>query len=180
SLSCQGVGVVGGGTWRSVQCARTGQFPLGLRDKRLEPECINVIRRNIQDLIKLSQRFGKTTKADVRLRVPVEQVKVARVEPLGFVEVRLAPVPLASSPLQKRHRLKNQAAIRQELTCPVKVRHRSVVIPQAGVVVKSLGQYGLAEIGLKSERGFGCLPRLFAQGDRWWKKRCAVAGRIKP
>ena len=28
-----------------------------------------------------------------------EQVNVARVEPLGFVEVRLAPVPLASSPL---------------------------------------------------------------------------------
>ena len=29
------------------------------------------------------------------------------------------------------------------------------------IVVIALGQYGLAEIGLKSERGFGCLPRLF-------------------
>ena len=31
-----------------------------------------------------------------------EQVDVARVEPLGFVEVGLAPVPLASPP--RRHR----------------------------------------------------------------------------
>ena len=68
-----------------------------------------------------------------------------------------------------RQRLKNPAAIRQELTCLLKVTHRGVVIPQAGVVVISLGQYGLAEIGLKSERGFGCLPRLFAEGDRWLK-----------
>ena len=98
-----------------------------------------------------------------------EQVSVARVEPLGFVEVRLAPVPLASPPLQIRQRFRNQAVIRQELTCLLKVTHRGVVIPQAGVMVIALGQYGLAEIGLKSERGFGCLPRLFAQGDRWLK-----------
>ena len=100
-----------------------------------------------------------------------EQVSVARVEPLGFVEIRLALVPMASPPLQIGQRLKNQAAIRQELTCLLKVTHRGVVIPQAGVVVMSLGQYGLAEIGLKSERGFGCLPRLFAEGDRWLKTR---------
>src|SRR5439155_16090358 len=99
---------------------------------------------------------------------------------LGFVKVGLAPVPLASPPLQKCQRLKNQAAIRQELTCPFKVRHCSVVLSQAGVVVKSLGQYGLAEIGLKGERGFGCLPRLFTEGNCWLKTRCAVTGCVNP
>src|SRR5205809_3961263 len=102
-------------------------------------------------------------------RVLGEQVKVARVEPLGFVEIRLAPVPLASPPLQIRQRFGNPAAIGQELTCLLKITHRGVVISQAGVVVKSIGMQRLAEIGLKSERGFGCLPRLFAEGDRWWK-----------
>src|SRR5213075_258817 len=117
---------------------------------------------------------------EVGNRVLAEQLDVARVQPLGFVEVRLAPVQLASPPLQKRQRLKNPAAIRQELTCLLKVTHRGVVISQAGVLVISLGQYGLAEIGLKSEGGFGCLPRLFAEGDCWLKIRCAVAGRINP
>src|SRR5438067_3988866 len=111
-------------------------------------------------------------------RVLAEYVNVARVEPLGFVEVRFAPVQLASPPLQKRQRLKNPATIRQELACLLKVTHRGVVILQAGVVVISLGMQRLAEIGLKSERGFGCLPRLFAEGDRWWKSLVAVAGRI--
>src|SRR5207248_5084403 len=115
---------------------------------------------------------------EVGNRVLAEQLDVARVQPLGFVEVRLAPVQLASPPLQKRQRLKNPAAIRQELTCLLKVTHRGVVISQAGVVVISLGQYGLAEIGLKSEGGFGRLPCLFAEGDRWLKSRCAVAARI--
>src|SRR6266516_5491211 len=36
----------------------------------------------------------------------------------------------------------------------------------------------LAEIGLESERGFGCLPRLFTEGDRWLNSLCAVADRI--
>ena len=55
---------------------------------------------------------------------------------------------------------------------------RGVVILQAGVVVISLGQEGLAEIGLKSERGFGCLPRLFTQREGWLKTLCEVAARI--
>src|SRR5438874_12839182 len=114
----------------------------------------------------------------VRCRMRRKQLDVARVELLGFVEVRLAPVPVASSPLQKRQRLKNPAVIRQELACLLKITHRGVVISQAGVVVPALGQYGLAEIGLKSEGGFGCLPRLFAEGDCWWKSVAAVAVRI--
>src|SRR5206468_5017876 len=110
-------------------------------------------------------RFEETTKYHVGLCVRGEEENVARVEPLGFVEVRLAPVPLASPPRDIGQRFRNPAAIRQELTCLLKVTHRGVVIFQTGVVVKSLGMQRLAEIGLKSERGFGCLPRLFTEGD---------------
>src|SRR5438270_4210543 len=53
-----------------------------------------------------------------------------------------------------------------------------VVILQAGVVVISLGQYGLAKIRLKNKGGFSCLPCLFAQRDRRFKSRCDVAERI--
>ena len=107
-----------------------------------------------------------------------EQSNIARVEPLGFVEVRFAPVPLASPTLDIGQRLRNPAAIGQELTCLLKVMHRRVVILEAGVVILALGQYGLTKIGLKSERGFGCLPRLFTQSDRWLKSQCEVADRI--
>src|SRR5205823_5429205 len=115
---------------------------------------------------------------DIGIRVLGEQVNVARIEPLGFDEVRLALVPLASPPCDICERLRNPAAIRQRLTCLLKVTHRSVVIFQAKVVVSSLGQYGLAKVGLKSERGFGCLPCLFTQGVRWLKTLCEVAARI--
>ena len=107
-----------------------------------------------------------------------EKVDVARVEPLGFVKVGFAPVPLASPPLDIGQGFRNPAAIGQKRTCLLKVAHRGVVIFQAGVVVIALGQYGLAQIGLKSERGFGCLPCFFTQGDRWLKIRCEVAARI--
>src|SRR5437764_2026686 len=115
---------------------------------------------------------------EIGKRVLGEQVKVARVEPLGFVEVRLAPVRLASPPLHIGQRFKNPAAIWQELACLLKVTHRGVEILQAGVVVISLGMQCLTEIGLKSQRGFGCLPSLFTQSDRWLKSLVAVARRI--
>src|SRR5215510_9918616 len=106
-----------------------------------------------------------------------KQVYIARVEPLGFDEVRLAPIPLASPPCDVGQRFKNPAAIRQKLTCLLKIMHRGVVILQAKVVVSSLGQYGLAKVGLKSERGFSCLPYLFTQGNCWLKTLCEVAAR---
>ena len=40
------------------------------------------------------------------------------------------------------------------------------------------GQYGLAKIGLKSERRFGCLPRLFSESDRCLKLLREVPARI--
>ena len=93
-----------------------------------------------------------------------EKVNIPRVEPLGFVEVRFASVPLASPARDIGQRFRNLAAVRQELTCLLKVTHGGVVILQASIVVVSLGQQCLAEIRLKSERGFGCLPCLFSQG----------------
>ena len=108
-----------------------------------------------------------------------KKINVARVEPLGFVEIRLAPVPLASPSLDIGQRLRNPAAIGQEPSRFLKVTHRSVVIVQAGVVIIALGQDGLAQIGLKSERGFGRLPRLFTQSDCWLKSQCEVAERIR-
>ena len=83
---------------RSEERSSPRQVALGLCDSRLDHEGIHVVRCNIENLIKLSQRFGETTKGDIGKRVLSEQVNVARVELLGFVEVRLAPVPLASPP----------------------------------------------------------------------------------
>ena len=57
-----------------------------------------------------------------------ENVGVARVEPLGFVKVGLAFVPLASPSLDIGQRFRNQAAIWKKLTCLLKVTHRRVVI----------------------------------------------------
>ena len=60
----------------------------------------------------------------------------------------------------------------------LKVTYSGVVISQTGVVIIPFGMQRLAEIGLKSERRFGCLPCLFAQSDRVFKKPTEVAGRI--
>src|SRR6266513_3867398 len=106
----------------------TRQVALGLCNTRLFREGIHVVRYNIENLIELSQRFGETTKTDIGIRVLGEQVNVARVEPLSFDEVRLAPVPLASPPCDISERLRNPAAIGQKLTCLLKVTHRAVVI----------------------------------------------------
>src|SRR5947199_4443675 len=113
---------------RSEERSGTRQVALGLCNTRLFRESIHVVRYDIENLIELSQGFGETTQTDIGIRVLGQQVNVARVEPLGFDEVRLAPVPLASPPCDISERLRNPAAIRQELTCLLKVMHRSVVI----------------------------------------------------
>src|SRR5882724_3119129 len=168
------------GRWveRSEERRGPPQVALSLRNTRLDREGIDVVRCDIENLIKLPQRFGETTKEDIGSRVLVEQGNVARVEPLGFIEVRLAPVPLASPPRDIGQRFRNAGAIGQELTCLLKVTHGGVVILQAGVVVITLGQYGLTKVGLKTQRSFGCLSRLFTQSDRWLKSLCAVAPRF--
>src|SRR6266581_3467684 len=113
---------------RSEEHSSTRQVALGLCDISLSRHDIDLVWGDIQNLIKLPQRFGETTKEFVGNRVLSEQVNVARVEPLSFVEVRLAPVPLASPPRDIGQRLRNPAAIWQELMCLLKVTHRGVII----------------------------------------------------
>ncbi len=50
------------GCERSEKRRRPRQVALGLCDSRLLTRCIDVVRRNIENLIKLSQRFRETTK----------------------------------------------------------------------------------------------------------------------
>src|SRR5437870_9521714 len=157
---------------RSEERRGPRQIAFGLCNSRLLHEGIHVVRCDIENLIKLSQCFGETTKDDIGKRMLGEYGNVAWVEPLSFVEIRLAPVPLASPARDIGQRFRNPAAIGQELTCLLKVTHRGVVILEAGVVIISLGPHGLAEVGLKSERGFGCQPRLFTEGGCWLKKQC--------
>src|SRR5438093_13167413 len=114
------------------------QVALGLGDSRLRREGIHIVRRDIENLLKFPHRFGKTTKRHIGNRVLGEYLNVARVESLGFVEVRLAAVPLALPPWDVGQRLRNLAAVWQELTRLLKVAHRAVVILQTGVVVISL------------------------------------------
>jgi hypothetical protein len=87
NLCFQRGGVVGTWVERSEKRGRTRQISFGLRDSCLEHEGIYVVRYNIKNLIKLSQCFRKAPKVDVGKRALGEQVNVARVEPLGFVEV---------------------------------------------------------------------------------------------
>src|SRR5207302_6194207 len=99
-------------------------------------------------------------------RVLGEQGGVARVKPLSVVEITFAPLPLPASPGKVSQHFRNTTAIRQKLACLFKVTLRGVVIFQAGVVVTSLSQDGLAQIRLKRARGFRSLPCFFAKRIR--------------
>ena len=61
-------------------------------------ENTKIVWCDIQNLIKLSQRFGKATKRDVGKRVLRKEANVARVKPLSLVEVRFAAVRLTAPP----------------------------------------------------------------------------------
>src|SRR6266849_8688497 len=89
-----------------------------------------------------------------------KQGNIAWIEALGFVKVRFALVQMASPPLDTGQRFKNPAVIRQELVCLLIVTHRRVVILQEVGIEISFCQYGLTEVGLKSDGGCGCLPCL--------------------
>jgi TolB-like protein len=69
--------VVGSRTERSEKRRSTRQIALGLCDSRLCRERIHVVRCYVKNLIKLSQRFGETTKGDiVALDVPKKSIAV--------------------------------------------------------------------------------------------------------
>ena len=81
--------------WRKER-GRSWQIALRLCDSRLHRESIKIVWCNIQNLIKLPQRLRETTKANIGNRVLCEEVRIACIELLGFVEVCLAPVPLTA------------------------------------------------------------------------------------
>src|SRR6476469_4865804 len=99
---------------RSEQRSSTRQIALSLCDIRLACDDIHVVGCDIKNLIKLSQRLGKTTLKRIGIRVHAEQVDIAGVEPLGFVEIRLGPVPLPSPARDRGQRYRNTGAIGQE------------------------------------------------------------------
>ena len=63
-----------------------GKSPSAWAIDAFSSQGIHVVRRNIENLVKLQQRFGKTTKKKVGKRVLAKQANIARVEPLGLVE----------------------------------------------------------------------------------------------
>src|SRR5438876_4105417 len=139
---------------------------------------VYVVGCYVENLFKLSQGFGETTKADVGTRVLREQVNVAGVELLGFVEIGVALLPIASPPFDIGESLRNPTVIGQKAMCLLKVIHCGVVVLKAGVVIKALGQNCLAKIGLQSKSRFRGVPRFFAESDGWLKTLCEVATRI--
>src|SRR4029453_19127783 len=98
---------------------RRGPWQVALRlcNTRLKHNGIYIVRCDIKNLIKRSQSFWETTKVDIGKGMLGEEVNIARVEPLGFVEIRLAPVPLALPACDIGQRFRNPAAIGKELTC---------------------------------------------------------------
>src|SRR5215831_19798333 len=113
---------------RSEERSSTRQITLGLCYSRLIRERIHVVRYDVENLIKLSQRFGETTKCRIRIRLVSKQPNVEWVKPLGFVKIGLAPVPFTLPPGNIGQEFRNPAAIRQERTCLLKVTHCGVII----------------------------------------------------
>src|SRR5215471_13202598 len=112
----------------SEQPTRCRKVANSLGDSGLLHDSIHIIRRDIEHLIKLFNRLGKTTKNDVGNRVLVEQIDITRVEALCFLEMRLALVPPTSPTSDISEQLRNSAAIRQELACLLKITHSGIVI----------------------------------------------------
>ena len=103
-----------------------------------------------------------------------EQINVPRVQPLSFVKVGLALVPLTAPSAHVGKRLRHTTAIGQEFTGLLEVTNGGVVILQAGVMVMADRMHRFTQIGLKFERGLRCFSRFFAKGDRWLQVECQV------
>ncbi|KAG0506267.1 MAG: hypothetical protein Udaeo_03570 [Candidatus Udaeobacter sp.] len=79
-----------------------------------------------------------------------KQGDIPRVESFGFIEIGLTSLPFPLPACYVGQQFRNPAAIGKKRTRLLKVTHSRVVVLQTGILVKSLGQYGLAKIGLKS------------------------------
>src|SRR6266480_1033262 len=60
----------------------------------------------------------------------------------------------------------------------LKVLDSSIVVSQAGVMIKTFGEHSLAKIGLQPESGVGRLPCFFAEGLGWLKTLSKITTRI--
>src|SRR6266403_5671305 len=78
--------VVGRGMKGSEKSRSARQVTFGLSNRCFQRQGIHVVRRNVENLVKLPLRFGETTKQKVGKRVLGEQVNIARIEPLGLIE----------------------------------------------------------------------------------------------
>src|SRR6266576_3311161 len=62
--------------------------------------------------------------------------------------------------------------------CLLKVINRSIVLPQAGIMIKTFGEYRLTKTGLQPESGVGRLSCFFAEGLGWLKTLSKISTRI--
>src|SRR3954447_6379233 len=126
------------------KCRRAIKIALRLCDLCLQHNGINVVRRNIQHALEFLQRFRKTALTNETHRMPGEERHISRIEPLGVVQISIAPIPLAPSSLKITKRLRNLAAVWEQRSGLLKIGDRGVIVLQAGVVIKSLRQYCFA------------------------------------
>src|SRR5262249_4093060 len=96
SLCFQAFEVIGRKAERSEQNRRPRQVALGLSNSRLQGEHIYIVRYDIENLINLSQSFRETATDNIGSRLLREHLDVARPEPLGFLKIGFAPIPLAA------------------------------------------------------------------------------------
>ena len=100
-------------------------------------ERVHVAGGDVENVVKLSQRQRKIAVSILGKGVLGKKIYISWVEPLGFIEIRVASVPLAPSASNIGQRFRNPAAIGQERTCSFKITHCRVVILQ-GCVVDSI------------------------------------------
>jgi hypothetical protein len=86
NLGFQRSGVISHGMKRTENGRRAWQVTFSLGNRRFESQRIYVVRRDIENLVKLPQSFRKTTKKNVGKRVLAKQANIARVDLLGLVE----------------------------------------------------------------------------------------------
>ena len=82
---------------RTENGRRAWQVTFSLGNRCFQSQRIYVVRRDIENLVKLPQSFRKTTKKNVGKRVLAKQANIARVDLLGLVEERFALLPSAFS-----------------------------------------------------------------------------------
>src|SRR5262245_45481373 len=148
NLFFQGVSVIRSQPQRSQKRRSTRQIAFRLCDSRLQHKSICVVGCDIENLLKVCQRFWETTKTDVGTRVLRKKAHIAWVKLLSFLEIGVALFPAASPPFDIGERLRYSAVIGQELVRLLEVGHSGVVVFKAGVMIKTFREHSLAKLRL--------------------------------